>query len=108
MHCYILDSNTIIIHKQKTFINHVEQSLINIDFDQKFYSSIVLKKHAVFVNHTQFLKMTKNTSPLIKETDYLYIPIGKTIDLIFEETKPINYEHSLKGYINSYSAILFG
>ena len=93
MYFYILDSNIIINHKQKVFINHIEQSLINIDFDQKFDSSIVLKVHAVFANHTQFLKMTKNTSPLIKGTDYFYIPIGKIIDFIFEETEPINYEH---------------
>ena len=54
VHCYILDSSTIINHKQKTFINHVEQSLISIDFNQKFDSSIVLKVHAIFADHSQF------------------------------------------------------
>ena len=77
-------------------MNQVEQSLINIDFNQKFDSSIVLKIHAVFKDRTQFLKMTKNTSPLIKETNDFYIPIGKIINLIFEETKPMDYEHFLK------------
>ena len=78
VHCYILDSNTIINHKKKTFTNHVKQSLIKIDFNQKYDTSIVLKVHAVFADHAQFLKMTYNTSPLIKETENLYIyPLGR-------------------------------
>ena len=51
MHCYILDSNTVINHK------HVNQTLINIDFNKKFDTSIVLKVHALFADHTKFQKM---------------------------------------------------
>ena len=51
------------------YINHAEQSLINTDFYQKFDTSIELKVHAVCACCTQFLKITKNTSCLIKETD---------------------------------------
>ena len=52
--------------------------------------------HAVLADHTQFLKMTEKISPLIKKTDNFYFPVGKVIDLIFEETKPIDYEHIIK------------
>ena len=98
VHCYILDSNSIVNHKQKTSINHVEQSLINIDFNKKFDTNIVFKVHAVFADHTQFLKMTENTSSLIKDTENFHIPIGKIIDSFFKGSKPINYEQFLKLY----------
>ena len=61
-HCYILDLNIIINHQKKTFINHVKQSLIKIDLNKKFHTSIVLKVHAEFADHTQFLGMAENTS----------------------------------------------
>ena len=32
LHCYIIESNIVIDHKSKTFINHVEQALDDIDF----------------------------------------------------------------------------
>ena len=107
IHCYILDSNTIINYRQEKFINHVKQSLINIDFNKKFNISIVLKVHAVFIDQIKFLKMTDNTSQLIKETEKFYIPIGKIIDLIFEETKPIYYENFLKLYQFMFSNVVW-
>ena len=67
----------------------------------------MLKVHAVFANHAQFFKMTEKTSPLIKETYNFYIPIGKIIDLIFEETKPIDYEQFLKLYQFVFSNIVW-
>ena len=54
MQCYILDSNIIINYNQKIFINDVEQSLINIDFNKKIDTSIVSKVHAVFADQTKF------------------------------------------------------
>ena len=72
MYCHILDSNTIINHKQKAFINHVKQSLLNIDFNQKFDTGVGLKVHAVLADQTKFLKMTDNTCRLIKETEKSY------------------------------------
>ena len=63
------------------------------------------KANAGFANHTQFPKMTENTSPLIKESDCFYILIGKIIDLVFEETKSINYEYFLKLYQFMFSNI---
>ena len=77
MHSYILDSNTISNHKQKTFINHVDQSLINIDFDKNLDTNIVFRVHALFANHTQFLKMTENTSSLTKDIENFYFLLGR-------------------------------
>ena len=65
------------------------------------------KANAGFANHTQFPKMTENTSPLIKESDCFHILIGKIIDLVFEETKSINYEYFLKLYQFMFSNIVW-
>ena len=53
----------------------------------------MLNVHALFADQTQFLKMTDNTSRLIKDTENFYISIGKIIDLICKGTKQIHSEH---------------
>ena len=58
----------------------------------------MLKVHAIFADHTQFLKMTENTSSSIKEADIFSITIGKIIDSFFEGSEPINYKYFFKLY----------
>ena len=48
VHCYIIESNIVIDYKFKPFINHVEQTLDDMDFSFSVKGSIVPKCHQIF------------------------------------------------------------
>ena len=49
MHCYIIESNIVIDHKSKTFLNHIEQKIVDgIDFTLSMKESIVPHCHKIF------------------------------------------------------------
>ena len=48
LHCYIIESNIVIDHKSKAFINIVNQTLDEIDFSLSMKESVVPKCHKIF------------------------------------------------------------
>ena len=48
LHCYVLESYIVIDHKSKTFINHVEHTLDEIDFSFSMKELIVPKCNKTF------------------------------------------------------------
>ena len=56
LYCYIIESNIVIDHKSKTFINHVEHPLDDIDFSLSMKESIVPQYHQIFSTRDLYKK----------------------------------------------------
>ena len=97
-HCYIIESNIGIDDKSKTFINHVDQMLGDIDFSLSIKNFIVPKWHKIFSTRDALKKIIDSTLILVKNSDFLFIPIGKVIQHIFQYIKPADFDHCLKLY----------
>ena len=76
---YILKSSTKINHKKNTFVNHVEQSLKDVDFNFEGNTSIVTDVHNIFMSPKKFDKMKELSWRNIMRSEFVFIPIEKII-----------------------------
>ena len=99
LHCNIIESDIVIEHKSKIFINHVEQTLDNIDFSLSMKDLIVSKCHKIFSARDVYNKMIDSTHMLVNNSEFMFIQIGKVIQHIFQDIKPTDFDHFLKLYL---------
>ena len=99
LHYYIMESKNVIDHKSKTFINHVEQTLNDIDFSLSMKDSIVPQCHQIFSTCDIYKKMIDSIYILVTNSEFMFIPIGKVIQHIFQDIKPADFDH-LQNYTN--------
>ena len=95
---YLLKSSTKINHKENMFINHVEQSLNDVDFNSDRITSIVSDVHNIFLSPKKFDQMKESTYGNLKRSQFVFIPIGKIIQELFVNQKATEYYNFLRLY----------
>ena len=81
MFYFVLHFNTIINLTLKTFINHVEQSVNDIDYSKVYEGNLFPDNHQVFEDSKLYMKMIENTSEIFQHENEMFILIGKVVDL---------------------------
>ena len=87
LYCYIIESNIVIDHKSKTFINHVEQTLDDIDFSLSMKDSKVPKYHQIIFTIGVYNEMIDSTHMLVTNSEFMFMPLVKLFDIIFKILK---------------------
>ena len=95
---YLLKSSTKINHKANMFVNHVEQSLKDVDFSSGRLTSIVSDVHNIFLSPKKFDQMKESTFGNLKRSQFVFIPIGKIIQELFVKQKATEYYNFLRMY----------
>ena len=90
---FILKSNTVIDHNLKIFINHVEQSIDDINYLKEHGNNIYRRIYEVFVDTKLYIKMIENTLKIFEEIDDMLIPIDKIIEHTFDDMKHVGFDH---------------
>ena len=70
----------------------------DIYFSLSIKDFIVPKSHKIFSTRDVFKTMIESTHILVKNSDFMFIPIGKVIQHIFQDTKSSDFDHFLKLY----------
>ena len=106
MYYFVLHSNKVINYKMKAFINHVEQFVDDIDYSSVYESYLFLNIHQVYADSKLYMQMIGKTSNLFQNSEDMFIPIGQVIERLFEEMKPVGFDHFLKLYEFMFSNLI--
>ena len=97
---YELPYKTRIDHLKRKFVNHIEQSLANVDFTKYKKKPYLYKKvYDIFGSASLYQKMKEEGK---YKSDFLFIPIGKIVQHLFQEQKSSDY----KNFLGLYEIIL--
>ena len=93
---YELPYKTRINHLNRKFVNHIEQSLDNVDFSKYKKKPYLYKQvHEIFGSPVLYQAMQQETG---WKSDFLFIPIGKIIQHLFQQRKASEYKNFLGLY----------
>ena len=101
---YALDSKTQINHLRRKIINHIEQSLDNVDFTKYNEKKYLYKSfYEVFQSRSIYQEMKDKC----RKCDFLLIPVGKVIRHLFQQEKAVEFQSFIRLYETLFSNLLW-
>ena len=92
LHQYYLPLNYIIDHNKKSFINHVSQSLDNVDWSKNIIDNGVQRTVYDFFKSDDYQEFVNMIHPNLANKGNITIPIGEIMMQIFKDMKTNEYD----------------
>ena len=96
---YILPVNFLIDHLSIKFINHIVESLAEVDFN--ITGKSLIKKVLDIVISTKYQEMKSSCHHDLENSEFMFIPIGKIVQQLFQDQKPMEYFNFLKTNVST-------
>ena len=85
-------------HLSIKFINHIVESLADVDLN--ITGKSLIKEVLDIVISTKYQEMKSSCHHDLENSEFMFIPIGKIVQQLFQDQKPMEYFNFLKFYEN--------